>query len=251
MRGSAGGVDSSDGALVSSSNAAGSSMATRFAQDKILLEDFNVRTLFDKLQDQTILVMSQLRDHETSAKYIYEQIAAETFKMKQLLEQQKEAENAQLLTQGDLPDNVSLDDVRRELDSEIQHRENFGKEFDHLASKISRLMEEAQGAAGMSSGFPEEELRRLEEAIDSLESESDHLRRSCQHESNRRHSVRNLRSLLFFFSFLVKMTLSSSFSFFLFFLLVFGEKMKTMVHQQSEGNSWVLKLLRIVNEVSE
>ena len=52
---------------------------------KFELENFNVRTLFDKLEDQTLHVTSQLARHQADLRGFYERISQQAENLKQML----------------------------------------------------------------------------------------------------------------------------------------------------------------------
>ena len=52
-----------------------------------LLENFNVRTLYDKLEDQTLHISSQLARHQSDLRGFYDRISQQTEGLKEMLDQ--------------------------------------------------------------------------------------------------------------------------------------------------------------------
>ena len=118
-------------------------------KSKILLEDFSVRTLYDKLQDQTVLLMSMLNRENLKAVDSYAKTAAETNEIKQMIARMQG--KSAPLTAADLPEGVSAEEVKEVVESENGIRTSFSNSVKEIIKETEDMVRRLQGILGRTS----------------------------------------------------------------------------------------------------
>lgn len=161
------GVDDGAGELLlrgSGDGAEGVPVPVSTGNVKFELEDFNVRTLYDKLEDQTLHMTSQLARHQADLRGFYERITQQTEKLKDMLNKM----DVSALIKATQEAKEAAKQQAGAGTSGGGGEQNTGKMADQTAHEI-RLMA-AVAAGGTGKGREDELMLSLQLLLQRLES---------------------------------------------------------------------------------
>ena len=151
------------------------------AAAKFYTEDLTSRTAFDKLQDQTILLMSQLTDHSVQSSESFARINNETKEIKKLVT--RFSRRFDPLVEEDLPVGRDAEEVILDVEFErklrLQYEEDVGASLQALLNMMDRVKDLADSSS-------RNRIKDIEFTVDGLRKENKVLRKLVKKEKGRR-----------------------------------------------------------------